>query len=113
MPYDDPDPTDPTMLVGVVLPGSPEAMRDMAYVFAEEFARMGLDDAAILGLFENPFYGGAHQAYRALGPGEVRAIVRECVAVWGAVTGVIQDAPAGPRENVQWLPWPSRMTNDH
>jgi hypothetical protein len=83
MPYGDPDPTDPTMLVGVVLPAGEEAVRDMAYVFAEEFARMGLDGAAILGLFRNPFYAGAHQAYRAFGPDEVRAIISECVAVWG------------------------------
>jgi len=83
MPYGDPDPTDPTMLVGVVLPAGEEAVRDMAYVFAEEFARTGLDGAAILGLFRDPFYAAAHQAYRALGPDEVRAIISECVAVWG------------------------------
>ena len=35
MPYQDPDPTDPNMLVGVMLPADAEAMRDMAYVFAE------------------------------------------------------------------------------
>jgi hypothetical protein len=83
MPYGDPDPRDPTMLVGVVLPAGEEAVRDMAYVFAEEFARTGLDGAAILDLFSDPFYAAAHQAYRALGPDEVRAIISECVAVWG------------------------------
>jgi len=40
MPFQDPDPTDPNMLVGVVLPADAEATREMAYVFAEEFARM-------------------------------------------------------------------------
>ena len=83
MPYDDPDPSDPTMLVGVVLPAGEEAFREMAYAFAEEFARMGLSGAAILGLFANPFYAGAHQVYRALGPDAVGAIIGECVAVWG------------------------------
>jgi len=43
MPYNDPDPSDPNVLVGVVLPADAEAMREMAYVFAEEFARMGYD----------------------------------------------------------------------
>ena len=110
MPYGDPDPTDPNILVGVVLPAGEEAMQDMAYVFAEEFARMGLDEAAILDLFRNPFYGGAYQAYRALGAGAVRAIVSECVAVWGRAAGQIHDAPGG---EVQALPWPTKpMTND-
>ncbi len=30
MPYNDPDPTDPNVLVGVVLPADAEAMREMA-----------------------------------------------------------------------------------
>jgi len=41
MPYDEPDLTDPQELVGVVLPADTEASREMAYVFAEEFARLG------------------------------------------------------------------------
>ena len=67
MPFKDPDPTDPNMLVGVMLPADAEATRDMAYVFAEEFARMGYSREQLLWLFKNPFYGGAHGAYRALG----------------------------------------------
>ncbi len=43
MPYKDPDPKDPNMLVGVILPGDREAINEMAYVFAEEFARQGYD----------------------------------------------------------------------
>jgi hypothetical protein len=70
------------MLVGVALPGSPEAMRDMAYVFAEEFARMGFDTCRLLRLFQDPFYAGAHQAYRALGRDAIQGIVEECVSVW-------------------------------
>jgi hypothetical protein len=88
MPYDDPDPTDPQMLVGVLLPSGPEAMREMAYVFAEEFARLGHDRDQILRLFRNPFYAGAHGAWRALGASETAAIVDECVAVWGRVRPV-------------------------
>jgi len=107
MPYDEPDPSDPNALVGVVLPAGAEAMRDMAYVFAEEFARMGQDAEAILDLFRNPFYAGAHQACRALGPDVVRAIVDECVAFWGRTARRIQDAPPAPGADVQWLPWPA------
>jgi|GEM_PF-1043373 len=107
MPYDDPDPGDPNVLVGVVLPGTAEAVEEMAYVFAEEFARMGQDEESILGLFRDPYYGGAHQAYRALGTDAVRAIVRECVGVWGQAAGRIQDAPEAPGGTVQRLPWPT------
>ena len=107
MPYDDPDPSDPTMLVGVILPGGPEAMREMAYVFAEEFARTGMDEGAILDLFMNPFYAGPHRAYRALGADAVGAIIGECVAVWGRTAGPIRDGQAARRQDVQWLGWPT------
>ena len=83
MPWDDPDPTDPNVLVGVMLPADREATREMAWVFAEEFARLGFDARRILGLFRSPFYAGAHAALRALGESEVTAIVAECVSVWG------------------------------
>ncbi len=103
MPYDEPDFSDPQELVGVVLPGTAEAMEAMAYVFAEEFARMGQDGEAILSLFRNPFYSGAHQAYRALGDDVVRVIVDECVGVWGRTAGPIHELPA---HDAEWLPWP-------
>jgi len=91
MPFHDPDPTDPNMLVGVVLASGEEATREMAYVFAEEFARMGFDAHGVLSLFKDPFYAGAHQIYQALGADAVRGIVEECVAVWGRSAGRIQD----------------------
>ncbi len=83
MPYQDPDPTDPNMLVGVLLPADAEASRDMAYVFAEEFARLGYTREQLLWLFKNPFYGGAHGAYQALGENETLSIIDECMNVWG------------------------------
>jgi hypothetical protein len=83
MPYGEADPSDPNVLVGVLMPAGAETMREMAYVFAEEFARLGLDETGLLRLFRNPFYAGPHQAYRALGEPVVREIVRECVRVWG------------------------------
>lgn len=83
MPWSDPDPSDPSVLVGVELPADVEATREMAWVFGEEFARMGFDAERILGLFRSPFYAGAHRALQALGGIEVTAIIDECVAVWG------------------------------
>jgi hypothetical protein len=82
MPFADPDPTDPTVLVGVTLPAEADATRDMAWVFAEEFARMGYDAREILGLFSSPFYAGAHGALVSLGEAEVAALVEECVRVF-------------------------------
>lgn len=91
MPFKDPDPTDPNMLVGVLLPANAEATRDMAYVFAEEFARLGYTREQLLWLFKNPFYGGAHGAYRALGENETLSIIDECLAVWGSIRIAVQD----------------------
>jgi hypothetical protein len=85
MPYDDPDPLDPMELVAVALPADAGSPREMAYVFAEEFARLGHDGARILSLFKNPFYAGANGAYQALGDAAARAIIDECVAAWGGV----------------------------
>jgi hypothetical protein len=91
MPFKDPDPTDPNMLVGVMLPADAEATRDMAYVFAEEFARLGYTREQLLSLFKNPFYGGAHGAYRALGEEETLSIIDECLCAWGQARFSILD----------------------
>jgi hypothetical protein len=48
MPYDDPEETDPLLGVGVVLPAGPEATRELAYTFAEEFASMGRSEERCL-----------------------------------------------------------------
>ena len=85
MPHGEPDPTDPNVRVGVFLPAEAKTIREMVYVFAEEFARMGYDEARLLRVFRNPFYAGAHQAYRVLGEQAVSEIVRECVRVWGGM----------------------------
>ncbi|MBI4607898.1 MAG: hypothetical protein HY726_02675 [Candidatus Rokubacteria bacterium] len=83
MPWGDPDPADPNVLIGVALPAEAETVREMAYVFAEEFARLGFDEARLLRLFRNPFYAGLHHVYRALGEPVVSEIVRETVRAWG------------------------------
>jgi hypothetical protein len=94
MPFKDPDPTDPNMLVGVMLPADAEATREMAYVFAEEFARTGYTREQLLWLFKKPFYGGAHGAYRALGENEILSIIDECLNVWGNIRVSVQDVQA-------------------
>jgi hypothetical protein len=92
MPHDDPGPDDPHILVGVALPGGPEAARDMAAAIAEEFAAMGLGEEQIMGLFRNPFYAGAHRAMALLGATAVRRMVRESLDVWGRMRIEVRDA---------------------
>ena len=83
MPYDEPDPQDPMVLVGLSPPSGPDAVAKMACAFADEFARMGYDGAQILSFFTRPFYTGAHGAYRQLGEGRITEIIAESVSVWG------------------------------
>jgi hypothetical protein len=101
MPYKEPDPTDPNMLVGVLLPADAAASRDMAYVFAEEFARLGYDRARLVWLFQNPFYAGAHGAYRALGEKETLSIIDECLNVWENIRVRVQDVQAVPTDQAR------------
>jgi len=96
MPYEDPDPQDPMMLVGVSLPGDRESQVDMTYAFAEEFARMGYDEARILALFQKPFYAAAHRAWADLGADRVERIVRECAGAWGRARLVDRDSAPPP-----------------
>ena len=91
MPFKDPDPTDPNMLVGVMLAADADAMRDLAYVFAEEFARLGYTRGQLLWLFKNPFYGGAYGAYQTLGESETLSIIDECLNIWGNIQIRVQD----------------------
>jgi len=83
MPYNEPDPTDPNMLVVVELPAAADTTEEMAYVFAEEFARMGFDKKRIMRIFSRPFYAGSHKAYQELGAEKTEKIVEECLDIWG------------------------------
>ncbi|MBI3001103.1 MAG: hypothetical protein HYY46_22015 [Deltaproteobacteria bacterium] len=94
MPYNDPDPTDPNVLVGVVLPADAEAEREMAYVFAEEFVRMGYNRKRLLGLFKTPFYAAAYGAYHALGEEVIQSIIDECLNAWGRNRITVQEVQA-------------------
>jgi hypothetical protein len=62
------------------VPGEVEEMREMACLYAEEFARMGHDGPKILRMFQNPFYAGAYNTYRALGHAATAAIIDQCLA---------------------------------
>jgi len=95
MPHADPDPEDPTILVGVGLPGDEATTREMAAAFADEFARMGYDREQILALFCSPFYAGANDALRLLGDGAIVALVEESVGFWGRLRVEVLDAPSG------------------
>lgn len=79
MPYDDPDPTDPMTLHGVMMNDgeapSPDAVLDMAECFIEEFARMGFDANQILHLFDTKGYAGPAMATEILGKPRIRELV--------------------------------------
>jgi len=97
MPYDDPDPGDPNVLVGVSLPADEEATREMAIAFAEEFAALGFDEERLMSVFRRPHYAGAHRAFKLLGEAEIQRIVQEGLAVWGKYRVVVKDKEASPR----------------
>ena len=93
MPYDNPEPDDPNMLVGIALPGSEAATREMAEAFASEFAQLGFDHNAVLTLFRDPFYAAAHAAWRLLGEQEIVRIVDESAEFWSRYRCVVHDRP--------------------
>ncbi len=78
-------PEDPMEIVGVVLdrPIDLRGMRDMARTFVEEYALMGWPAKRILTLFRNPFYGGAHDAYEALGEARILELIEETLGPRG------------------------------
>ncbi len=91
MPYGRPDPADPNILVGVRLPADEDALVEMAYTFAEEFAALGHDADRILRMFKNPRFGGPHEAYCRLGERVVLDVVAECKRVFGRTRVVVNE----------------------
>ena len=76
MPYDDPEPSDPLTLHGVVVETEDDgAMRDMAECFVEEYVRSGFDADRILRMFQTQGYAGPFQAYQTLGYDVIRAMI--------------------------------------
>ncbi len=78
-PLRDPDASDPMEIVGVVLdrPMDDRGLDDMARTFVEEYTLMGWPPDRILEMFRRPFYGGAHDAYEALGEDRIAALIAE------------------------------------
>ena len=93
MPYDDPDPSDPTLLVGVEVPREDGSQLEMAYVFAEEFARLGFSEQRLLALFHHPYYAGANRSFNILGEEKIRSIIQETLSIWGRFQVRVEDAP--------------------
>jgi hypothetical protein len=85
--FKQPEDDDPFQLNAIGVPDpSGESSRAMAECFAEEFLRLGFPPGRVLALFESPRYALAHQAFRALGPGAVRAIVERLARTWSAAS---------------------------
>lgn len=84
MPYDDPDPTDPMTLHGVIVETeNNNAMHDMARCFVEEYVRSGFDEERIMKLFLTRGYAGPHLAIQTLGEDAIHQIIQDVVSLWG------------------------------
>ena len=70
-----------------MLPADAEATRDMAYVFAEEFARMGYDREQIALAVQESLLRRRPRRVSSAGRDEILAIIDECLNVWGSNSG--------------------------
>jgi hypothetical protein len=83
MPMREADTDDPMELVGVRLPvPDDQAMRDMAECFVEEFVRLGHTADELMSMFRNPFYGGVHQTYQALGEAHIGELIAKYIRLF-------------------------------
>lgn len=80
-----PEAEDPLEIVGVVLdrPIDLEGLEAMARTFVEEYTLFGWGPRRILHAFRLPFYGGAHDAYEALGEARIVELIEETVGPRG------------------------------
>lgn len=84
MPYNDPDPQDPMTLHGTAVEtDNPEANREMAACFIEEYLRSGFGKAQLLSMFKIPDYIGPYMAFQALGEAAIVEIIEDCASLWG------------------------------
>jgi hypothetical protein len=93
MPYDDHSADDPMVLVGTEVAADSQTDLEMAYTFAEEFARLGFDEKRLLRIFTSPSYAGAHRLLQALGEEPIRDVIREVLNTWGRFRPTVHDAP--------------------
>ncbi len=84
MPYEDPDPTDPMMLHGMMFEtDDDQAIRNMAECFIEEYFRLGFTASRIAKMFRTAGYAGPHLACRALGEQAIDSMIDEYAQRWG------------------------------
>ena len=99
MPYDDPDPTDPMTLHGVVIETADDtAMLEMAECFIDEYARLGFDANRILHMFNTRGYAGPFMATTALGKERICELVDTVLARWGGRRAAVTGAAVGKQE---------------
>lgn len=67
---------DPMEIIGMDMGADEATMLEMAYVFADEYMRMGYPDNAVLNLFRDPFYRAPHSVFRAKGEDFVKELVQ-------------------------------------
>lgn len=82
-------------LVGVGLQDDPDdrALEEMAWCFAEEYARMGWSGEQIVRLFRNPLFRGPHRVMRAKGEDFVRSLIQAVDAMRSEVQHQMRDRP--------------------
>jgi hypothetical protein len=74
---------DPMQLVGMVMPGEPGMLENMAEIIVDEYVRLGWDEERLMTLFVNPMFMATHRIYRQKGESYVRDLIREIRARWG------------------------------
>lgn len=84
MAYDGFEDDDPMGLVGMVLPGEPGELEQMAECLIEEYVRLGWNEPRLMTLFVNPLFLATHRIYQAKGEAYVRDLIRRTWAKWGA-----------------------------
>jgi len=91
MPYREPDPTDPSMLVGNEVECSMVELNEMATAFAAELAQMGHGTERIMTWFRQPSFAGPYLAWSSLGEEKIRALVGEAVDFWSRCSVVVRE----------------------
>ena len=76
------EPDDPMNLFAVEVPGDPELMLRL---LVEEYARMGWDLDALVGLFRDPFYVAAHGLWLHYGEEELKRRLSDLLKRVGVV----------------------------
>ncbi len=97
-------PEDPMELTGVEISGDTDLMMRL---LVEEYARMGWDADAIMGLARDPFYVGFHGLLRQFGETELRRRIGEILNRVGITRVKTIEALQSPEQFVQLeLPQP-------